>query len=250
MDNLFTIITKTQTIESLTELWTQIKNRYPKAASSFIETYFGKDNTENWDDPKSIDVIDFSNLDKDKLEEYKNDIQNILNNPSQDMNLEQKILFAFIWKNAGMDLKKIPAIICGLFQESDKNDEARDCYGYPNLYSDIEKGKDSTVFYQYGLYLKSKKDGTVNYSDVEPIIDQHTLRAWHYLHKEIKNIKTDKKNEPEQNAQNISDYKIFYQNIVKQVSLSDVKISKKAYYLLNAIMFVLGKGIEKNSDNN
>lgn len=234
------------TIELLEECWKITKEEYPAAADSFMETYFGDDNTENWENPGAIDVLDFSDLKAEILERYKVNFQTLLLNPTNKMSPEDKIIYAFLWKNAGMDLKKIPAIISGLLQEKREDEsEIRDCYGYTNFYKDITDGTDNTVFYQYGLYLKSKKDGNVNFTEVEPIIDQHTLRAWYYLNKEDESINCDNKKEPIQNRTNIAEYKKFYQTVVQTASEGDVKKSKKAFYLLNAIMFVVGKGLKK-----
>lgn len=224
-------------VQDLKDCWKKVQTEYEKSASSFKGTYFGEDNTENWLNPGTIDLIDFSQLDVEALKRYKEDTQSLLLNPSNDLSIEQKIIYAFLWKNAGIELNKIPAIITGLLQEKISEDsKIRDCYNYTNLYSDVG-GSNSTIFYQYGLYLKTKKDGNINFTEVEPIVDQHTLRAWSSLN-------DNREEEPIQNYDNIRDYKNFYKNIIEKASEGDIKKSKEAFYLLNAIMFVIGKAIK------
>ena len=94
-------------------------------------------------------------------------------------NSEPNFMFLFLcmaWKNG--DLEKEESIVKGLSVE--KTNEGNDCYGYPII------SLEGPVFYQFGLFLQTmsnRKNKALNYTTVEPIIDQHSLRAYNFFFK-------------------------------------------------------------------
>ena len=77
------------------------------------------------------------------------------------------------------DLKKEMSIVNGILaQHIHSKVKGIDCYGFPI----VDSNSKNTVFFQFGLFLRTMSDRKDdNYKNVEPIIDQHSIRAYKYF---------------------------------------------------------------------
>jgi hypothetical protein len=132
---------------------------------------------------------------------------------AKNMSATEKLLLAILWKRG--DFNKIHSVVKGVFDQVDANSE----YG--------------VIFEQYGRSL-------VNID--EPIIDQHTLRAFCLYNK------TANENDIDQLPRN-STYSRKHEKIInayrtwfKSLLLKSPERERKEFkYLLDKLMFIVGK---------
>jgi hypothetical protein len=141
----------------------------------------------------------------------------------------EKLLYALIWKNG--DLQKINHIIKG----------AKDV---ENIQKSTQLNKEGgQIFKQFGRHLVSHK---------EPIVDQHTLRAFIFF-KSINETKEDllvirKKDSWGNNAKTTSDIETYKQWINK--SFKQQREDPQYLLEIDSILFALGKAIKQKRQKN
>lgn len=132
------------------------------------------------------------------------------------MNAEVKLLYALAWKNG--DLIKLHHIIRGI-----QGDE-----------SVKKKGE---VFHQFGKHLANRK--------IEPIVDQHVIRAFMFNQELNKKSNIDEKkiekilNSEKVKSDQIEQYKIWFNEILKSKKKKD-----EYMYHIDQILFATGKAIK------
>ena len=181
------------------------------------------------------------NLSKDeiKLLEENNKITNIgekyiLNpdifNSSENLTPLEKLLLGVIWKNG--DYKKESHIIQGIFFEGNKPTQLK-CIN--NRY----------VFWNFGRYLANKEN---------PIVDQHTFRAYKYLNNMDLKILLYQKNDADNEQQTY--YELYFNwfaerrnSIVKSLNITEKIDIEDVAYWLDLFLFTFGKNIPQKKEN-
>lgn len=157
-------------------------------------------------------------------------------------NFEPNLMMLFLcmaWKNGDLDKEK--HIVEGIIvKEEEHNKDENDCYGYPVINSE------GPVFYQFGLFLQtmSKRNEKEKYSTVEPIIDQHSLRAYNFFfdkENDLENaeVELNSKTKIRTNICLVRNYKKWHKETMERLNGEE-----DAFLLLNQIMFILGKMIK------
>ena len=188
----------------------------------------GLEKIEKIDDIKNY-KIDLKKYPELKFSINKGDIneltsKNIINSQDFQDNLKtplEKLLYAMAWKNG--DLLKLKHIIKGFSDASNSINETESAF----------------VFYHFGRHLANP--------DVEPIIDQHILRAFMVYKINENDIISDKFNKilkfttiGKKEKELIKEYKEW----LVSDELSEVaKIEDYGYYI-DRILFALGKSIK------
>lgn len=210
--------------EKLNALLSEIEKNTPlkNICSEFEENYFGQNG--------SIKGIDFSEIDlKEKVPK-----------PERKSDPCHKILYAMAWKNG--DLGKEEYILKGYSEYVEKKEEF---VAFTN--------NNISIFYQFGGFLKTYskaiKEAKDDFSEVEPIADRHTFRAYlYFVEEEMKSL--PKKTVPKRFAKDKSqkhpekDYWTAYREWYKE-TVKDCGNTEKEFWDLNKVMFVLGKAIKR-----
>lgn len=97
-----------------------------------------------------------------------------------------------------------------------------------------------TVFPQFGRFLKTLSDENhndePNYENIEPIIDQHSLRAFCFS----KDIEYNEGRDPSYDV--YDKYIKWYKSVIRNCKCEDKEL---CFLMLNEIMFILGKALKK-----
>ena len=218
-----------RTLKGLEALFCGIKESIePKYWNNFKKYHF-------YYDPKDDEKQNFFakiKLSQKKLIKYRQKIEEDDYNAVVDAFSEFGILMlCMAWKNG--DLKKEMSIVNGILaQHGHSKNEGIDCYGFPI----VDPNSQNTVFFQFGLFLQTMSDRNGDdYKSVEPIIDQHSIRAYKYFIKKEQEPQEVKKIE----ENDVKGYKKWH---YKQMHI--FKGDENAFLLLNQIMFLLGKKIK------
>lgn len=143
-------------------------------------------------------------------------------------NCDSSVYKAMAWKNGDLGKEN-------LIREAFSGDAA-----------DIKVKADGTisVFYQFGKFLKTYSEAEDDFSKVEPIADQHTFRAYLYF---VKNSEEGLSRDtfPQKFKEDWIEYRKWYKGIIEECFKTDEATNKEAFWLLNHIMFVLGKAIKE-----
>ena len=142
----------------------------------------------------------------------------------------EKLLLGVVWKNG--DYKKESHIIRGILSENSQKENAKN------------EVNNSYVFWNFGRYFVNKEN---------PIVDQHTFRAYKYLNeipleKQLHKI----------NKENKTYYEAYFDwfknqivNIEKSIGEKNGIDSKDISYYLDLFLFMFGKKIKKkNTESN
>lgn len=129
-----------------------------------------------------------------------------------------KILYALAWKNG--DLQKIKHIINGIIESNNEDDPS----------------KQGLVFNQFGKHLTDRNN--------QPIIDQHTIRAFAVFKAETDDDKaiSEARKIKLINNEQISDYKKWIKTYLEKVNSEESK--SEILYYVDKILFLIGRKIK------
>lgn len=238
LEKLNKIFNKKQiTGSDLIDILTAARNLNSQNSEKFrkYEFYLDKGKIHNIFDLFAVTKFDFSCL---------TDAGKIV--PGKLSTSAEFLMFALMWKNG--DLGKEKSIAFGLRQQKNVGSEL-DAYGYPATYSaasfkeSAEEKKRSvppSVFYQYGLFLNTllKQRKNRNFLEVEPIIDQHSIRAYICLYKKDKTPKVVSGSKIQKYAK---EYKEWHRGVIEKCP-----DSLNAFLVINEVMFLVGKHLKQS----
>jgi len=174
-------------------------------------------------------------MEDDEMEAFKNDVKRIFNNNDKKLEINKnhldssvsKLLYLMAWKQGDMD--KFDHIVAGI--NSPKEIDL--------AYSD---DRTSYVFFQFGRHITHN----------EPIVDQHSIRAFTALVQEKKIIREALKNEKIQ-YQYIKDSlgsKLHKKLIVEYVQwVKSIELQCDKMHKIDNIMYSLGKYLKTEFKN-